>query len=783
MRARRLLLLCVAALCFASVIPSAPAHAKPCKNGRFLVKQTGTRYFDAVTLAGGQVSIDKMCSPARGKFRGGRKTSVAARWRACEAYRNAHLSAKIRDCRDMKGKLRARNPKLNMNFNARRSTCADGVVDVDGGEACEPPGTQACDARCRGIVGATAICGNGLVETGEQCDDGNPSAGDGCDACAFERCGDGVVDPGEPCDDGNQDDSDDCTRACQLTACQGPFDSTWLAIQKVIFGQHGCTDALCHGASAQGGLSLVSHNVHHALIDAYSPLGQMDLVEPGDQEKSFLWRKLAAATIGLPGVPGTPMPSGPPPISKDELDALRLWIRAGAPETGVVPHTQTLLRSCLPSAGPITIRAPAPPAPDEGVQLHAPPRSLAAHSENEVCFATYYDFSATLPAAATGPCPPEWGGAQKQCFFYKRSNLTQDPNSHHSILHIYRGAYDVLSASAGNVPYFGPFTCRGGPKDGQPCQPKGIGVAAPAGADCGAGGGCAGRIVPAVNCINYGPPDYGLDAGGGTANSPQVDGSQEPYSERNFPAGAYSAAPAAGIVVWNSHAFNTTDQSTTNEQWWNLYFASPQERIHPVRAIFDSSRIFVQNVPAFEQIEYCNTFTLPKGSRLFQLSTHFHKRGKLFRVWAPGSAPCPPNASTPPGCAPEAGAPLVTTTDYSDPAELWLTDPLVLDQQDAASRTIKYCALYDNGFTNRADVKRRSTSPPSGLAFFGIGGPCPVAETRCIGGPKHNELCNGSHAFCNDLPGDGVCDACPLKGGVTTEDEMFILLGGYYIVP
>jgi hypothetical protein len=511
----------------------------------------------------------------------------------------------------------------------------------------------------------------------------------------------------------------------------------------------------------------------------------MDRVEPGDQERSFLWRKLAAATIGLQGVPGTPMPSGGrPPISKDELDALRLWIRAGAPEFGVVSHTQTLLRSCLPTAGPITIRAPEPPAPSEGVQLHAPPRTLGPKSENEVCFATYYDFSATLPDAAKGPCPAEWGGAGKQCFFYKRSILTQDPNSHHSILHIYRGASGILDTNASGAPYFGPFTCRGGPKEGQPCVPTGIGVPAPAGADCGAGGGCAGRIVNAVNCIQYGPPDYGWDVtGGGTANAPQVDGSQEPYSERSFPPGVYAAAPVNGIVVWNSHAFNLTDQPTTNQQWWNLYFATPQERAYLAQAIFDASQIFWsgQNVPAFEQREYCNTFRLPQGARLFQLSTHCHKRGKTFRVWAPGSASCG-GATTPPGCVPNPGPPLLTTTDYSDPAEIWFTNPLVLDQQDNASRTIKYCALYDNGFTNPAEVKRRSTSPSGGIAqFFGFGGPCPKEETRCIGGPKHNQLCNGSNAFCDGAPGDGVCDACPLEGGVTTEDEMFILLGGYYV--
>ena len=32
----------------------------------------------------------------------------------------------------------------------------------------------------------------------------------------------------------------------------------------------------------------------------------------------------------------------------------------------------------------------------------------------------------------------------------------------------------------------------------------------------------------------------------------------------------------------------------------------------------------------------------------------------------------------------------------------------------------------------------------------------------------------------HDFPGDGECDACPLRGGVTTEDEMFILIGAYF---
>ena len=45
------------------------------------------------------------------------------------------------------------------------------------------------------------VCGDGVVDTGEECDDGNTDDGDGCDStCLTEvaaTCGDGIVDEGE----------------------------------------------------------------------------------------------------------------------------------------------------------------------------------------------------------------------------------------------------------------------------------------------------------------------------------------------------------------------------------------------------------------------------------------------------------------------------------------------------------------------------------------------------------------------------------------------------------
>ncbi len=64
-------------------------------------------------------------------------------------------------------------------------------------------------------------CGDGTLDMGEQCDDGNTTGGDGCSAtCMIEAitsCGDGTLDPPqEECDDGNTTAGDGCDSTCQL---------------------------------------------------------------------------------------------------------------------------------------------------------------------------------------------------------------------------------------------------------------------------------------------------------------------------------------------------------------------------------------------------------------------------------------------------------------------------------------------------------------------------------------------------------------------------------------
>lgn len=80
---------------------------------------------------------------------------------------------------------------------------------------------------------ASAVCGNGQPEYGEECDDGNTNNGDGCSTnCTIEEnftcsgapstchttvgCGNGVLDANEVCDDQNSNNGDGCSAACQI---------------------------------------------------------------------------------------------------------------------------------------------------------------------------------------------------------------------------------------------------------------------------------------------------------------------------------------------------------------------------------------------------------------------------------------------------------------------------------------------------------------------------------------------------------------------------------------
>jgi len=516
------------------------------------------------------------------------------------------------------------------------------------------------------------------------------------------------------------------------------FDGTFAGIQEVIFERHGCTAEQCHGSAAQGGLELSSAVAYANLVEVDSQGSTLARILPGDHRRSFLWLKLAAKLDPDSfEVSGAPMPSGLPAVSEDDLELLRLWIYGGAPEHETVLGTADYLDACLPPAEPVTIAPLPPPPPGEGVQFVMPPWTLPAGSEHEVCFASYYDVSDQIPA--------EFLDESGSFFYTDTSELRQDPQSHHLILD-----YAFVPIDDIRHPSFGAWTCKGGATDGAPCEPLDLD-------SCG-DGLCATEPQRTFGCLDYGP----VGGGPGVSYEP-IGGAQEAQSRVDLYPGVYGQVPVRGILYWNSHAFNLTASDHRMNGRLNFMFA--KDRVYPAVGIFDLSALFAPNAAPFTKEVECNDHVLPQGARLYSLTSHTHKRGELFWIDLAD------------------GTRLYENTLYNDPIEQRFDPPLAFDSPDASDRTLTYCARYNNGVApdgspDPETVTRRSRTPQSAIA------PCePVACAEgAIGRPCAGV---GDDATCDSSPGagDGFCDACPITGGESTENEMFLLIGDYFIEP
>jgi cysteine-rich repeat protein len=104
------------------------------------------------------------------------------------------------------------------------------------------------------------VCGDSRIGRGENCDDGNTVAGDGCsaqcrrEAVALGGCGDGLLQAGEECDDGNRVGGDGCNPDCTLNvdmewnAALGMDYPQWTAqLQAVDLDHDGIDDLVVIG--------------------------------------------------------------------------------------------------------------------------------------------------------------------------------------------------------------------------------------------------------------------------------------------------------------------------------------------------------------------------------------------------------------------------------------------------------------------------------------------------------------------------------------------------------
>lgn len=126
--------------------------------------------------------------------------------------------------------------------------CGDGILtgsencddlNAISGDGCSSTCLTEPGYTCAGTVCTASVCGNEVVEAGESCDAGAANGlfygdGTGCSkTCTQEpvcrdaqgattacstACGDGNIDAGETCDDGNAVDGDGCSSTCQSEA-------------------------------------------------------------------------------------------------------------------------------------------------------------------------------------------------------------------------------------------------------------------------------------------------------------------------------------------------------------------------------------------------------------------------------------------------------------------------------------------------------------------------------------------------------------------------------------
>ena len=154
------------------------------------------------------------------------------------------------------------------------STC-----QLESGYVC-PTAGQAC---------VKTVCGNGVVEGTEECDDGNLIPYDGCSpTCTIEPecangtctavCGDGLKFPQEACDDGNTRSGDGCSSTCQVEPGYTCTDTTQAPPSSLVIPIL-CRDLLYNGTPAESG-----HPAGHPDFEIAALHG------PGDRLSGFTTR-------------------------------------------------------------------------------------------------------------------------------------------------------------------------------------------------------------------------------------------------------------------------------------------------------------------------------------------------------------------------------------------------------------------------------------------------------------------------------------------------------------
>lgn len=534
-----------------------------------------------------------------------------------------------------------------------------------------------------------------------------------------------------------------------------------------------------------------------------------------------------------------------PALSEDELEAVRLWLEHGAPRDGVVPGTAELLDACLPRPEPIEIKPLPPPPPGLGVQLRMPRWFLEPHSEAEICFATYYDVTDQVPPEALGPDGTTFRYKFHETrqdplshhmvpILYEGSASVDSPTWGPWTCN--RGEREGQPCNPTDIGFCGDGVCATEPRPSIGCLgygpgDGGIGFTAPG---ISITQETAGEFplapgvyeeLPVRGIILWSSHAFNLTDARGKLESWvnfefALDGEQITRAENIFVASSIFAMVVPPFMTEevchvhtfaeNTHVFEWSSHMHKRGKRWRTFkgafrcqppgaatpiacspfgydFVSPDPcKGAPCKAI---GRRHVGDCNLDESVTVDEIIT-GVNIALGQMAVSTCSEADSDRSYSVTvdevltSITAALEGVPPPyELDPEVSLFYVSTI-YNDPVVLRPEVPDVF-RGTADERSVTFCGLYDNGHVDPREVKRRSTSPPPPVGFPGIGGPC-AEPTHCAEG-KVGEPCSGRgeaarNRSCNsEGKNDGLCDACPLRGGVTTEDEMFILLGRYYV--
>ena len=312
--------------------------------------------------------------------------------------------------------------------------------------------------------------------------------------------------------------------------------STWNTIQHDIFAAN-CVS--CHSAGTafarQSGLVLTPDLAYSELLNtaprnAAAAQDGLVLLSNGGLAglfKSYLWEKINAPDqahfyADHPNY-GTQMPLGRPPLTNGQLEFIRQWIRAGAPEEGVVADFALLqdeTRYAVPEFAPLH-------SPSGGIQLHLGPFEVAPQYEREVYFYQPLDHAEDL--------------------FVHRFELAMRPGSHHFILNQFP-AYTPADVMPPPETYRDLRDAAGNYQDAE-----------------------------GYDLFDWRVMQYQIPIA--IAQSPRLDFSLPPGVAMRLPAGT-------GLDM-NAHYANTTDQVVIGEVFVNLHLVEPAkvERVGEVFAL------------------------------------------------------------------------------------------------------------------------------------------------------------------------------------------------------